>query len=97
MYGIEFCDKTLFAINFELKNANGEGGYYAGLSPTCAVTDDAGYRPWGDVTDPLLSAALGHIANTACSSGGVSSGTTHGPVNVSTPINKQGRPPYNQW
>jgi hypothetical protein len=37
--------KVVNAVNFEAFNRDGEGRYYAGLSPTCEVPDDLDHLP----------------------------------------------------
>lgn len=39
-YGFNFCDKVLAAVSFSLVNADGQGDYFDGLTPTCTAADD---------------------------------------------------------
>lgn len=39
-FGMNFCDKTAALVNFEFKNANGQGGFFDGIPPDCEVADD---------------------------------------------------------
>ena len=57
----------LYAVSFSMVNANGEGGYYSGMTPgsvqypgTLAVD---GLYPWADTNDGCLSQAIYHVAN----------------------------------
>ncbi len=54
----------LYAVSFETVNANKEGGYYTGMTPSISVNDMVGYQ-WGDTNDPRLGQALYHITNGA--------------------------------
>jgi C-terminal peptidase prc len=65
-YAISFCDKTLAPVSFTLRNANGEGDYFAGLAPTCAAADDLSHQI-GDPQEASLREALGFIATGRCS------------------------------
>jgi hypothetical protein len=53
----EICDKMLVAVNFEVLNASGEGGYFDGLPAECPARDDVAH-PFGDTGEPMLSEAL---------------------------------------
>lgn len=51
----------LYAINFETKNAKGEGGYYTGI-PVDAAADDYIDVPWGDTqNDRNLMAIVNYL------------------------------------
>ncbi len=67
MYPKIKCDKALFAINFEARNALDEGEYFDGINPTCAVDDFPRYDTW-DKQDTLHQAALDYITSGSCSS-----------------------------
>lgn len=60
------CEKTLFAINFESRNALGEGEFYDGFTPDCAVGDFPVNDMW-DESDSLYKAASDYIINGTCS------------------------------
>jgi carboxyl-terminal processing protease len=60
-----YCGYTYSAVNFESVNGRGEGRYYDGLPPTCAVADDFSGSP-GDAGEPLTAAALGYLATGTC-------------------------------
>jgi carboxyl-terminal processing protease len=60
----------LYAVSFEMVNANNEGGYYAGMTPGTAkypgvMANDSFWLPWGDVTDASLAQAISHISDGA--------------------------------
>jgi carboxyl-terminal processing protease len=63
---------VLFAINFQTVNALGQGSYFDGLQPNCAVAERI-TGDWGVTTDPLYAEALNYIANARCSDVAVSS------------------------
>lgn len=62
----QFCDKILFAINFQTVNADGYGDYFDGLQPTCSARDTV-LTDWADPADPLLGEALHYLQNGSCS------------------------------
>lgn len=54
---ISFGKYDMYAVNFQIKNAAGEGDYFSGLTPQIPADDD--YKTdWGTLSDPLLHAAL---------------------------------------
>lgn len=59
------CDKRTFVVNFETVNALGDGQYYDGIAPTCAVTEQI-VGDWGDPQDPLLATANNYIDTGTC-------------------------------
>jgi carboxyl-terminal processing protease len=62
------CGKTYNAVNFDVVNARGEGGYYAGIPPSCEVADDFS-RNFGDAQETLTAAALDYLQNGKCPGG----------------------------
>lgn len=73
MYRREKDDTVLWAINFEMQNARGEGAYYDGIPPDCfARFDQEGEYPFGDFgdhkRDAMLSAALNIADGGTCQS-----------------------------
>jgi C-terminal processing protease CtpA/Prc len=63
--GIEFCEKILRPTSFKKSNAAGYGDYFDGLPVDCAATDDLDYQV-GDVDDPNMIAAMGHLTGAGC-------------------------------
>jgi len=60
----------LYAVSFEMVNANNEGGYYAGMTPGTAkypgvLAYDSYNLPWGDMTDLCLAQAINRISSGA--------------------------------
>ena len=51
---------------FSIKNANNEGDYFTGITPTCAAGDDI-TRQLGDPAESSLAEALIYIRTGACS------------------------------
>ncbi len=51
-----YCGQTYSAVNFESVNQRGEGRYFSGFAPTCAVAEDFTV-PQGGTADPLMAAA----------------------------------------
>lgn len=67
-YGFQpysYCGTTYNAVNFEVVNASGVGGYTAGFAPTCPVADDFDHA-LGDPNEARLKTALGYIATGQC-------------------------------
>ena len=58
-------DKVLSAVTFESFNAEGTGGWFDGLAPTCTVSAEP-WLPWGDPRDPRLAAALDWLDTGRC-------------------------------
>lgn len=54
---ISFGSYDMYAVNMQLKNSAGEGDYFKGLAPAIKAQDDYTHD-WGDLSDPLLRAAL---------------------------------------
>jgi hypothetical protein len=67
-YGFDFCDKVLFPVSFETRNALGEGAYFSGLPADCAATDDLD-RLLGDPREASLAEALHFLRTGSCSRG----------------------------
>jgi hypothetical protein len=59
------CAQTLFAINFETRNALDEGEYFDGLAPTCEVNDEPKSDLWSE-DDALYSAGIDYLVNNSC-------------------------------
>ena len=62
---VQACSRSWSIVNFESVNARGEGRYWDGFAPTCAVAED--FRsPQSDPADPLFGAALARADGRAC-------------------------------
>ena len=72
------CGKTFNAVNFEIANALGVGGYRSGLAPDCAVTEDFD-RAMDDPGEALTAAALSHADTGRCPSASGASQTLRRP------------------
>jgi C-terminal processing protease CtpA/Prc len=67
-YGFEpfdYCGTTYNAVNFEVVNSLGVGGYTSGFAPTCPVADDLDHA-LGDPNEARLKTALSYIATGQC-------------------------------
>jgi len=62
---INFCDKTLSAISFDVVNDINQGGYIDGIPATCAANDDL-TRDFSDPNEAMFATALSHIASGQC-------------------------------
>jgi C-terminal processing protease CtpA/Prc len=65
-YGHDFCDKTLFDVEFATRNARDEGGYFDGIPVDCPAPDDIGHE-LGDAQEASLATALNVIRTGRCS------------------------------
>ena len=54
---ITFGNYDMYAVNFQTKNAAGEGDYFTGIKPQIEELDDF-TSDWGALSDPFLHAAL---------------------------------------
>ncbi|MEE9384377.1 MAG: S41 family peptidase [Nannocystaceae bacterium] len=66
MYGHDFCEDVVNPISFRMVNAEGYGGYYDGMVPDCAATDDL-LHPLGDEQEASLVEAITVLRTGACS------------------------------
>lgn len=60
------CGTTYAAVTFETFNAAGEGRYWNGLAPRCAVDDDFNH-PLGSDDEALLATARHYVDHGTCS------------------------------
>ncbi|HXV63016.1 MAG TPA: S41 family peptidase [Vicinamibacteria bacterium] len=65
-YGFDLCDKVLFPVSFENKNARGEGGFFDGIPADCEAADQLG-RPLGHPDEDSLAEALHVLTTGRCS------------------------------
>lgn len=65
---ISFGSYDMYAVNFQTKNAAGEGDYFTGLKPQVLADDDY-TTDWGNLADPLLRASLVDMGVPAASLG----------------------------
>ena len=65
-YGFPFCDKVLFPVSFETRNAEGEGDFFSGLRADCSADDDL-ENPLGDPEEASLAEALDFLRTGRCS------------------------------
>lgn len=64
-----YCGTTYNAVNFDVVNAAGVGGYTSGFAPTCPAPDDFDHA-LGDPAETRLKVALGYIATGQCAQPG---------------------------
>lgn len=65
-YRFNFCDRALFPVSFQSRNALGEGDYFGGLAADCAAADEL-ERPLGDPRETSLAGALHFLRTGSCS------------------------------
>jgi carboxyl-terminal processing protease len=66
MYGYDFLGLHISPVEFQNTNANGEGGYFSGMSATCPAGDDF-TRQLGDPEEDSLKEALQYFITGDCS------------------------------
>jgi C-terminal processing protease CtpA/Prc len=62
---VRYGDMSYWVVTFKDLNARGEGDYYAGLAPTCAVVEEVAH-PLGDPADASFKAALHYLRSGRC-------------------------------
>jgi hypothetical protein len=65
-YGFDFCEKTLFPVAFQTRNALGQGDYFDGIPADCGAGDDLD-RAIGDPEEASLAEALEYLRTGRCS------------------------------
>lgn len=71
-YGFDFCDKVLAPVSFSLVNADGQGDYFGGISPTCTAADDIEHD-LGAADEASLGEALFYIRTGNCTAASTTS------------------------
>lgn len=66
-YGFDFCDKTLFPVAFQVRNALGQGDYFDGIPADCAAPDDLDHA-LGESREGSVAEALRYVQTGSCSS-----------------------------
>ncbi|HUR89268.1 MAG TPA: S41 family peptidase [Ramlibacter sp.] len=84
-----YCGTTYNAVNFEVVNSAGVGGYTTGFTPTCAAADDLEHE-LGDPNEGELKTALGYIATGSCPQSAQSASLVSKPARV---LGDMTRPP----
>ncbi len=64
-YGFDFCDKTLFPVAFQTRNAQGQGDYFTGIPADCAAGDDLDHAI-GDADEASFAEALHFLGTGRC-------------------------------
>jgi hypothetical protein len=62
---VRYGDVSYWVVTFKDLNARGEGDYFTGLAPTCAIADDT-LHPFGDPEDASFGAALHYLRTGRC-------------------------------
>ncbi|HEY5908738.1 MAG TPA: S41 family peptidase [Vicinamibacteria bacterium] len=75
-YGFDFCDKTLFPVAFETRNARGDGNFYGGFPAECAAGDDLDHEI-GDPEEASLAEALEYVRTGSCTAGAAAAARSH--------------------
>ena len=63
--GREQCGQVLNALEVDMQNAVGVGGYYDGIGSDCPLIENVQY-PFGDPSETLLAGALSYIQTGSC-------------------------------
>ena len=64
-YGFDFCEKTLYPVAFQTRNALGQGDYFTGIPADCAAGDDLEHEI-GDQREASLAEALEFLRTGRC-------------------------------
>ena len=75
-YGFDFCDKTLFPVAFQVRNARGEADYFDGIPADCAAPDDLDHE-LGDSREASIGEALRYIQTGRCTSASATAARAH--------------------
>jgi carboxyl-terminal processing protease len=75
-YGFDFCDKTLFPVAFQVRNARGEGDYFDGIPANCAAPDDVDHA-LADPAEGSVAEALRYIRTGSCTSVAAAAARAH--------------------
>jgi C-terminal processing protease CtpA/Prc len=75
-YGYDFCDKVLYPVAFQVRNARGEGDYYTGIPADCAAGDDLDHA-LGDPSEASLAESLAWLRTGSCSGRAAASARAH--------------------
>jgi carboxyl-terminal processing protease len=65
-YGYDFCDSVLYPVSFQVRNALGQGDYFAGIPVDCAAADDLEHG-LGNTAEASLAEALHFVETGSCS------------------------------
>lgn len=74
-YGFNFCEKVLYPVAFQLKNAAGQGDFFNGIPADCPAADDIEHL-LGDSAEASLGEALYFLKNGRCSAAAGAAATT---------------------
>jgi carboxyl-terminal processing protease len=75
-YGFDFCEKVMYPVAFQVRNARGQGDYFGGIPADCAAGDDLEHQ-LGDPSEASLAEALGFLRSGRCSAGASSAARAH--------------------
>jgi C-terminal peptidase prc len=75
-YGFDFCDKTLFPVAFQVRNALGQGDYFGGIPADCAAADDLEHA-LGDPDEASLGEALEFLRSGRCTAAASAAARAH--------------------
>jgi carboxyl-terminal processing protease len=75
-YGFDFCDKVLYPVAFQVRNALGQGDYFGGIPADCAAGDDLDH-PLGDPGEASLAEGLSFLRNGRCTAAAASAARAH--------------------
>ncbi len=60
------CSQVFAPVVFETVNANGNGGYFNGIAPTCTTVLDDLDHPLGDTSEAVLGQAMAYVNTGGC-------------------------------
>jgi C-terminal processing protease CtpA/Prc len=75
-YGFDFCEKVMYPVAFQVRNARGQGDYFGGIPADCAAGDDLEHQ-LGDTAEASLAEGLSFLRSGRCSAGASAAARAH--------------------
>jgi hypothetical protein len=75
-YGFDFCDKVIYPVAFQVRNARGQGDYFGGIPADCAAGDDLDHA-LGDASEASLAEALSYLRSGRCTTAAAAAARAH--------------------
>jgi hypothetical protein len=75
-YGFDFCEKVMYPVAFQVRNARGQGDYFGGIPADCAAGDDLDHA-LGDAGEASLAEALSFLRGGRCTAGATTAARVH--------------------
>ncbi len=75
-YGYDFCEKVMYPVAFQVRNARGQGDYFGGIPADCAAADDIDHQ-LGDTAEASFAEGLSFLRTGRCSGSASSAARAH--------------------